>query len=102
MLPGGILDQFGDQVELGIAQPKNRDRLRKVGHNYFAPPKGRVELAPVEERRVRNGWQELSGVNPVQEMVEMIAAPRTYEANVRLIQQHDGATSSLIGRMLRA
>ncbi len=102
MLPGGILDQFGDQVELGIAQPKNRDDLRKVGSNYFAPPKGKVEFAPIEERRVRSGWQELSSVNPVQEMVEMIAAQRTYEANIRLVQQHDGVTSSLIGRMLRA
>jgi flagellar basal body rod protein FlgG len=102
MLAGGILDQFGDQVEMGIVKPASRDELRKIGTNYFAPPGGKVELAPIEERRVRHGWQELSAVNPVQEMVEMIAAQRTYEANIRLIQEHDGATSSLIGRMLRA
>jgi flagellar basal-body rod protein FlgF/flagellar basal-body rod protein FlgG len=102
MLPGGTIDQFGDRVELGIAKPTSRDDLHKVGSNYFAQPGGKVELAPEAERRVRHGWQELSSVNPVQEMVEMIAAQRTYEANVRLIQQHDGATSSLIGRMLRA
>ena len=101
LLPGGILDQFGNQVELGIVKPANRGALEKVGHNYFAAPKS-VELAPIEERRVRQGWQELSGVNPVQEMVELIAAQRTYEANIRLIQQHDTTTSSLIGRMLRA
>jgi flagellar basal body rod protein FlgG len=34
-------------------------------------------------------------------MVELIAASRTYETNIRLIQQHDGMTSSLIGRMLK-
>ena len=51
---------------------------------------GRV---PAEDRRVRSGFLELSGVNPVEEMVELIAASRAYEANVRLIQQHDQATS---------
>jgi len=102
VLPGGIIDQFGDRVELGIAKPTRRDDLHKVGNNHFALPGNKVELAPPEERRVRHGWQELSSVNPVQEMVEMIAAQRTYEANVRLIQQHDGMTSSLVGRMLRA
>jgi hypothetical protein len=49
-----------------------------------------------------HGWLEHSAVNPVQEMVELIAASRSYETNIRLIQQHDGMTSSLVSRMLRA
>ena len=40
-------------------------------------------------------------VNPVEEMVELITASRAYEANVRMIQQHDTATSELISRMLK-
>ena len=43
----------------------------------------------------------MSGTNPVDEMVELIAASRAYEANVRIIQQHDTATSELISRMLK-
>lgn len=101
-LAGGIVDQFGDQFELGVVRPANRDALTKVGNNYFQPSAGKPPIVPLEERRVRNGWQELSAVNPVEEMVELIAASRTYETNIRLIQQHDGMTSSLIGRMLRA
>ena len=102
MLPGGVIDQFGDRFELGVARAADVASLKKVGHNSFDPASSQVTIVPLEERRVRNGWRELSAVNPVQEMVELIAATRTYEANVRLIQQHDGITSSLVSRMLRA
>jgi flagellar basal-body rod protein FlgF/flagellar basal-body rod protein FlgG len=100
MLPGGVIDQFGDQFALGLARPANLADLRKVGSNNFQSPGPLTPLAD-DQRRVKNGWQELSSVNPVQEMVELIAASRTYETNIRLIQQHDGMTSSLVGRMLR-
>jgi len=50
-----------------------------------------VLLLPVVSRSVK----------PVEEMVELIAASRAYEANVRIIQQHDTATSELITRMLK-
>lgn len=102
VLDGGVIDQFGDQFELGLVKPTRPADLRKVGTNYFDGRGSEVAAVPVEERGVRHGWQELSGVNPVQEMVELIAASRTYETNIRLIQQHDGMTSSLVSRMLRA
>ena len=56
---------------------------------------------PVDERRVRRGFEEKSGVNPIQEMVDLIAAQRGYETSTRMIQNHDSMTSSLISRMLR-
>jgi flagellar basal-body rod protein FlgF len=101
-LPGGVIDQFGDQFAIGLARPGNFAELRKVGNNAFESRSGTVIPTPEEERRVRNGWQELSAVNPVQEMVELIAASRSYETNIRLMQQQDGMTSSLVGRMLKA
>jgi flagellar basal-body rod protein FlgF/flagellar basal-body rod protein FlgG len=102
MLQGGVIDQFGEQYPIGLVTPPSRDSLRKLGTNYFADTSGNAFPVPAEQRAVRNGWQELSSVNPVREMVELIAASRTYETNIRLIQQHDGMTSSLVGRMLRA
>lgn len=100
-LGGGVIDQFGEQFALGLARPTSQDQLRKVGQNYFETPARNLAPIAEEERRVRSGWQELSSVNPVQEMVELIAASRAYETNIRLIQQHDGMTSSLVSRMLR-
>lgn len=100
-LPGGVIDQGGDRIELGLVRPRSLPALEKAGENYFVAPQ-RAEPAAAEDRRVRNGYIELSAVNPVEEMVELITASRAYETNVRLIQQHDTATSQLIGRLLRA
>ena len=102
VLPGGLIEQAGDTIEIGIFRPEDAHSLEKIGQNYFAVHgKGPEPVAP-EERALRGGFVELSAVNPVEEMVELIAATRSYEANIRLIQQHDQATSQLISRMLRA
>jgi flagellar basal-body rod protein FlgF len=98
-LPGGVIEQGGDRTELGLMRPNNVQSLTKVGQNYFKTKS--MQQVPPEERRVRNGFIELSAINPVEEMVELISASRSYEASVRLIQQHDQATSQLIGRMLK-
>ena len=101
LLPGAIIEQAGQRTELGLQKPKSLATLQKIGENHYADKSGGLEPAPAEDRRVRTGYLELSSVNPVEEMVELIAASRAYEANVRIIQQHDTATSELISRMLR-
>ena len=101
-LPGGVIDQAGEAVELGIFKPGNMANLVKVGQNYFEDQADGAAPVPVEERSVRSGYLELSSVNSVEEMVDLIAASRSYETNVRMIQQHDTVTGSLISRILRA
>jgi len=100
VLPGGVIDQAGQRFELALVRPKNVTALQKAGENYFSADRN-ADLSPVEDRIVRSGYLEMSGVNPVEEMVELITASRAYEANVRIIQQHDTATSELISRMLK-
>lgn len=102
LLPGGRIEQAGGAVDLGLARPAKLSALEKVGENFFRGGAKDTEPAPDEQRRVRSGYLELSAVKPVEEMVELIAASRAYEANVRVIQQHDTATQELISRMLRA
>jgi flagellar basal body rod protein FlgG len=99
-LAGGVLEQAGQRVPLALVRPRELSALTKVGENYFQAPVP-PEAVPDDGRQVRPGYLELSGANPVEEMVELIAASRAYEANVRIIQQHDNATSQLIGRILR-
>jgi flagellar basal body rod protein FlgG len=101
VLPGGIIEQGGDATEIGIFQPTDLPSLRKVGQNYFSMAGKLPDPVEPEDRAVRSGFEELSAVNPVEEMVDLIAASRNYESNIRLIQQHDQATSQLINRMLR-
>jgi flagellar basal-body rod protein FlgF len=100
VLEGGALEQAGERIELGLIKAKDASRLQKAGENYFRADRT-AGLEPAEERIVKSGYVEMSGVNPVDEMVELIAASRAFEANVRVIQQHDSATSELINRMLK-
>lgn len=100
-LPGGKIEQLGDVYELGLVKPLSTGDVVKVGTNSFQSRGEEVAPVAAEERRVRSGFLEMSGVNPIREMVELIAASRSYETNIRLIQQHDTMTSSLVSRMLR-
>src|SRR5262249_19027962 len=99
-IEGGAIQQADQRIEIGLVKAKDVSHLEKAGENYFRADR-RAGLAPAEDRVVKSGYLEMSGVNPVEEMVELISASRAYEANVRIIQQHDTATSELISRMLK-
>jgi flagellar basal-body rod protein FlgF/flagellar basal-body rod protein FlgG len=101
VLPGGVISQAGSAQQLGIVQVDRFTSLTKVGDNYFSAPTKSVTPVAEEDRLVRRGVLEGSGVNPVSEMVELIAAQRAFETSTRMIQNHDAITSSLISRMLR-
>lgn len=51
--------------------------------------------------QVQQGFLETSNVNPVTEMVQMIEVNRAYEANQKVIQAQDQATSRLINEAMR-
>jgi flagellar basal-body rod protein FlgF len=97
---GGVVEQAGERIEVGLLKAKDVSKLEKAGENYFRADRS-AGLSIDDERRVKTGYLEMSSVNPVDEMVELIASSRAYEANVRIIQQHDTATSELISRMLK-
>lgn len=99
--PDGVIAQAGNAQALGLVQVDKLSRLEKVGQNYFSASQKDLASVPVEERRIRRGFVEMSGVNPIQEMVDLIATQRAYETGTRMIQNHDNMTGSLISRMLR-
>ena len=99
-LPEGILDQPGGGAELAIVKPKSPADLVRVGANLFRPL-ATPPAAEASERRVQSGYVEESGVSPTMEMLEMIRTTRAYEANVRMIQNHDNVTGQLLNRVLR-
>ncbi len=102
LLGGGRIRQAGDVREIGLRKPQNLADLQKVGQNYFQNTTDRWDAVQPDDRRVRGGFTEVSGVNSLQEMTELITASRAYETNIRLMQTHDQITGSLIQRMLRA
>lgn len=102
MMPGGNIAQGGALISIGLRRPETLGALTKAGGNLFDASQTETTAVPENERSIENEAIENSAVNPTQEMVDLIAASRAYEANVRLIQHHDGMVGSLVSRVLRA
>ena len=83
-----------------IVKPKSLGDLSHAGGNLFKPLAS-FDLAATNERQVTNGMLELSAVSPTGAMMELIDASRSYEANVRMIQNQDNVMGSLISRVLQ-
>ena len=98
--PAGEIRQAGTTVPLSLVAPASPADLVKVGNNLFRPL---APTRPVEQgnREVRQGFLEMSGSNSTQEMMTMIEASRAFEANMRMIQNHDTISGGLISRVLR-
>ncbi|MEX2318034.1 MAG: flagellar hook-basal body protein [Pirellulales bacterium] len=99
--PDGFISQSGSLIALGISQPESLNELVKVGSNLFRPL-GDVSTVPLADRRVRQGYLEMSGANPVRQMMSMIETTRAFEANTRMIQNQDTMLGALISRVLQA
>ncbi len=100
-LPGGLIDQAGSQVAIGLQQPESLGNLVKVGNNAFRSL-GTVTPVPTEQRDIRQGYLEQSGVSSTTAMMSMIETSRAFEANTKLIQHQDGMLSQLLSRVLRS
>jgi flagellar basal-body rod protein FlgF len=97
----GFISQAGAIYAIGMSQPESFGELVKVGNNLFKPRGGVLPL-PLSERNIRQGYLEVSGANPVRQMMAMIETTRAFEANTRMIQNQDSMLGSLISRVLQA
>ncbi|MEX2185509.1 MAG: flagellar hook-basal body protein [Pirellulales bacterium] len=97
ILPDGSRAVAG---EVGVVRPASLGDLVKRGENrYF--PLAPVSVVPPEERRLRSGFLETSGVQATSEMMQLIEATRAMEMNVNMIRNHDQMLSGITNRMLR-
>ncbi len=96
----GFLEHSGGGEYLALKKPQSLGDLVRVGENLFRSLAPLEDVAP-PERRVASGFLEMSDVRPTRVMMELIETSRMYETNVRMIQNHDQTTGSLISRVLR-
>lgn len=96
----GFLSQAGGGVFIGLAKPASTADLDRAGENLFRP-RGPLQAVPVDQRRVVQGHLETSAVRPARAMMDMIETSRAYETNIRMIQNQDQLTGSLVNRILR-
>lgn len=100
ILDGGRVQQGADVFTLMLAKPKQLSDLKHLGGNLFEAP-DEVDLVRGNARPVVSGFIEQSGVQPTAAMIDLIEASRVYEANTRMIQNHDTVVGSLISRVLQ-
>jgi len=88
---------FADDTLIGqldIVVPESDSQLQKVGGNYYQAS-GR--LNPISNQtRVRQGFVEASGTNPIREMMELIDASHGLETNLNMIKYQDEALARLL------
>lgn len=100
VLNGGRIQQGDAQFSLMLARPTDLDQLKHLGGNLFQAPE-EFDLVRGLDRPVVSGFIEQSAVQPTMAMMELIEASRAYEANARMIQNHDSTVGSLISRVLQ-
>lgn len=97
---GTISQETGGDVavvgRLGVFAPQSLSQLKAVGNSLYESPQRPEAASPATQ--VRQGYREASGVNPVQEMMEMIQASRSFETNVNMIRYQDES----LGRLLQS
>ena len=73
---------------LGLTDFESYDYLSSYGENLYDEVDGATRI-PVDGTTVTQGYLEMSNVNMVTEMVDMIAITRSYETNQKMIQTVD-------------
>lgn len=98
---GDISNDTGETLgRLKITAFENPETLEKVGSNLMSADTDSIERAFTGE--LNQGYLEMSNVNTVNEMVNMISVSRAYEANQKVLQAQDemlGKAVSDVGRV---
>ena len=89
ILPDGtVMDGARASGRLSVVRPVAGSALLRQGDNLLEAPGG-VEEVPVDEVTVQAGRREGSNVEPIEEMVAMIRAFRSYEMAQKAAQAAD-------------
>lgn len=76
-------------ARIGITDFEDYDYLEKYGETYYRPIEGaRTTQANAV---INSGYLEMSNVQVVSEMVNLIAITRNYESSQKIIQTYDGS-----------
>lgn len=80
---------------LGVVNPVDYNYIEKYGENMYQLADGGQTQA--SQARVGQGSLEMSNVNVVSEMVEMITISRAFESNQKIMQTIDGTLEKAVG-----
>ncbi len=87
------------KAKIDIVDFENMQSLRKEGDSNFITTKESKEIA--FKGKIVQGFLENSGVNSAEEMIDLIAATRIYEANQKIIQTYDETMNKVANDIAR-
>lgn len=96
----GVIAQDGrDIAQIQVVDFENYDYLEKYGETYYQPLEGAEIIR--SDATVNSGYLEMSNVQTVSEMVNMISITRAYESNQKILQTIDGSLDVAVNQLGR-
>ena len=94
---GEILEGDKNLGQLSLVNVLNPDCLQKVGNSmYNFKTNMAPQLVDIKNPAMRQGFVELSNVNVVREMTDMIMTNRIFESTQKAISAYDGMADKLV------
>lgn len=95
---GNITQNKQTVAQIGVWDFENYDYLKRYGETYFEPVDGASRIAATDVA-VESGYLEMSNVQTVQEMVNLIAITRQYESNQKIVQTYDSTMDVAVNQL---
>ncbi len=96
----GTITQNGKAVaKIQVTDFEDYNYLEKYGENYYRPVEG--AKTTTADAEVKSGYLEMSNVQVVSEMVNLIAITRAYESNQKIIQTYDESLDIAVNQIGR-
>lgn len=86
-------------ARIQVADFEDYNYLEKYGESYYRPIEGAGMIQA--DAKVKSGYLEMSNVQVVSEMVNMIAITRAYESNQKIIQTYDNSLEIAVTQLGR-
>ncbi len=94
----GLIFQDGREVaKIQIADFDDYNYLEKYGDTYFQPVDGATKIDG--SAVIKSGCLEMSNVQVVSEMVNMISVTRAYETNQKVMQTYDASLEIAVNQL---
>lgn len=94
---GEIYDGDNQVGKISVVDFENKDSLEKQGSSLYAlKPNYEDTRRPASEFKLHQGFLEMSNVNVVDEMTEMIQASRVFEATQNAVKAYDQMDEKLV------
>lgn len=96
----GSIEQNGVKIgQIGLVDFADYDYLEKYGETYYEAVEGAEFIT--SDAQIHSGYLEMSNVQVVSEMVEMINITRQYESNQKIMQTYDSSLEIAVSQLGR-